>query len=317
MYEPWHSTRSDETARLLRGHCQHFSRLGWALFAQMLSMLLAQAGILLIVGVCAPGLTGNSLFLWLLCVLSVYGISVPVFCLVIRPAPAAPGPVRGAPLGPVRFFQTYCMSLAALYLANYATLALLWVVGQLRGAPVSNPVESIQNYPAALNLLLGCVIAPAAEELMFRRLLLDRLRPYGDRFAVFASALCFGLFHGNLNQMFYAFALGVIFAYVMLRTGRLWQTVLLHALVNAVSVALAPLLARVGAWGDAALGVFVLTAIVLGVTFFLARRRELSFAPGGSGFPEARKWRLFFENPGMICFCLLAGLLTAAYLTLE
>lgn len=54
MYEPWHSTRSDETARLLRGHCQHFSRLGWALFAQMLSMLLAQAGILLIVGVCAP-----------------------------------------------------------------------------------------------------------------------------------------------------------------------------------------------------------------------------------------------------------------------
>lgn len=134
MYEPWHSTRSDETARLLRGHCQHFSRLGWALFAQMLSMLLAQAGILLIVGVCAPGLTGNSLFLWLLCVLSVYGISVPVFCLVIRPAPAAPGPVRGAPLGPVRFFQTYCMSLAALYLANYATLALLWVVGQLRGA---------------------------------------------------------------------------------------------------------------------------------------------------------------------------------------
>ncbi|MFR8331744.1 MAG: hypothetical protein ACLU9S_04765 [Oscillospiraceae bacterium] len=52
----------DETARLLRGHCQHFSRLGWALFAQMLSMLLAQAGILLIVGVCAPGLTGNSLF---------------------------------------------------------------------------------------------------------------------------------------------------------------------------------------------------------------------------------------------------------------
>ena len=59
MYEPWHSTRSDETARLLRGHCQHFSRLGWALFAQMLSMLLAQAGILLIVGVCAPGLTGN------------------------------------------------------------------------------------------------------------------------------------------------------------------------------------------------------------------------------------------------------------------
>lgn len=166
--------------------------------------------------------------------------------------------------------------------------------GSWRGAPVSNPVESIQNYPAALNLLLGCVIAPAAEELMFRRLLLDRLRPYGDRFAVFASALCFGLFHGNLNQMFYAFALGVIFAYVMLRTGRLWQTVLLHALVNAVSVALAPLLERVGAWGDAALGVFVLTAIVLGVTFFLARAPGALLRPRRLRLPGGAQMEVVF-----------------------
>lgn len=134
MYEPWHSTRSDETARLLRGHCQHFSRLGWALFAQMLSMLLAQAGILLIVGVCAPGPDGEQ----------------PVFVAALRPfrlwdqrsgiLPGDPpragraGPGAGRALGAGTLFSDVLHVSGGLYLANYATLALLWVVGQLAGA---------------------------------------------------------------------------------------------------------------------------------------------------------------------------------------
>ena len=51
-----------------------------------------------------------------------------------------------------------------------------------------------------------------------------------------ASALCFGLFHGNLNQFFYAFLLGLVLAELALSTGCLWQAVLLHALVNLFSI---------------------------------------------------------------------------------
>lgn len=308
---------SPQRAQMLRGHCQYFSHLGWALFAQMLTMLAVQSAVTLAVRFLAPWLLYNSVFLWLLSVLSVYGVSFPVFCVVIRnvPAPARTG--ERAPLGPVRLLQVYLMAMAALYLANYATLALLWVVGLFRGAPVYNPVETIQSYPTALNLLLGCVIAPAAEECMFRGLLLDRLRPYGDKFAVCASALCFGLFHGNLSQMFYACAIGLIFGYVALRTGTLWQTILLHAMVNFVSTGLLPLLERAGEAGIALLGLFILGCIVLGAVFLVVRRRELRFAPGAFGFTEGRKWRLFFETPGVICFLLLSAVLAGSYLALS
>ena len=43
---------------------QPFSRLGWALFAQMAVMLAAQWGVLLLAGAARPGLLGEPVFLW-------------------------------------------------------------------------------------------------------------------------------------------------------------------------------------------------------------------------------------------------------------
>ena len=125
-------------------------------------------------------------------------------------------------MGPLSFCKALIISLGLIYLANLLTLLLTLLIGIARGSAVTNPVDSLASYPTVLNILLGCVIAPVSEELLFRRLLLERLRPYGDRFAILTSALCFGLFHGNLNQFFYTFAVGALFAYVVLRTGCLW-----------------------------------------------------------------------------------------------
>ena len=46
------------------------------------------------------------------------------------------------------------------------------------------------------------------------------------------SALTFALFHMNLFQFFYAFGMGLIFAYVYLRTRRLRYPVLMHMIIN-------------------------------------------------------------------------------------
>ncbi|WP_297213586.1 CPBP family intramembrane glutamic endopeptidase [uncultured Flavonifractor sp.] len=298
---------------VLRIHCQYFSRLGWALFALMMSMLAVQVLAGVPVGILAPWLLGEPVFLWALSVLSVYGVGLPAFCLVLR-GTASARPAQARPLGLARFLQVYVICLCAMYLANYFTLTLTELIGLLRGKAVSNPVEQMEAYPELLNLLLGCVIAPVSEELMFRRLLLDRLRPYGDKFAVLASALCFGLFHGNLNQLFYAVAIGLVLGYVALRTGRIWQSTLLHAMLNFISVGLLPLLEPLGDTGMNLLAALVLGAIVLGLVFFITLRRELRFAPGTVSLSGGWTWRLFFENPGVLCFCLLSLALCASYL---
>ena len=302
-----------ERALRLRGHRERFSRLGWALVAQMAAMLAVQTALLLAAQALPPVLVRSGVFLWLVSVLSAYGAGVPAAWLVLRGTEEAP-PQPGAPLGPGRFFRSYLAGLGLMYLVNLATLALMGLVGLLRGQTVENPVDNMADYPLALNLLLGCVIAPVCEEYLFRGLLLNRLRPYGERFAVWASALCFGLFHGNFSQFFYACAIGVLFAGVVLKTGRLRQAMLLHALINFVGTGLIPLLSGLGEAGDWLLTLLVLAAMFVGLAFLPAMRREFSPAPGWKGLTAGEAWRCFLANPGMLCFLALFLLLAGSYL---
>ena len=204
---------------------------------------------------------------------------------------APPAPAR-RPLGPVRFAALWAGSVGLAYLANGATLLLTGLLGRLRGAAVVNPVESIGLYPLPLQLLLAGLIAPAAEELLFRRLLLRRLRPYGERFALVASALCFGLFHGNLNQFFYAFLLGLVLAELALSTGCLWQAVLLL-------------------WGW--LGGPV---VVTGVLMLAGAMVPFRLIPALLARPDAERgtWRRFLTSPGVLCFGALSLSLALSYL---
>lgn len=302
-----------ERALRLRGHRERFSRLGWALAAQMAAMLAVQTALLLAAQALAPALVRSGVFLWLVSVLSAYGAGVPAAWLVLRGTEEAP-PQPGAPLGPGRFFRSYLAGLGLMYLVNLATLALMGLVGLLRGQTVENPVDNMADYPLVLNLLLGCVIAPVCEEYLFRGLLLNRLRPYGERFAVWASALCFGLFHGNFSQFFYACAIGVLFAGVVLKTGRLRQAMLLHALINFVGTGLIPLLSGLGEAGNWLLTLLVLAAMFVGLAFLPAMRREFSPAPGWKGLTAGEAWRCFLANPGMLCFLALFLLLAGSYL---
>lgn len=278
---------------------QPFSRLGWALFAQMAVMLAAQWGALLLAGAVRPALLEEPVFLWAASVLGTYGLGMPAACLVLRGTEAPPAPAR-RPLGPVRFAALWAAAMGLAYAVNTATLLFTGLLGRLRGEAVVNPVETLAVYPPALNALLVCVIAPVCEELLFRGLLLGRLRPYGERFALAASALCFGLFHGNLNQFFYAFVLGLVLGGLMLVTGSLRQTVLLHALVNGFS------LLQSGLGGAA-----VVLALILAGLFALPRL--FSVLEGRSGAAPG-VWRRFLTSPGVLCFGALSLSLALSYL---
>lgn len=297
-------------AAVLRGHCRVFSSIGGALAAQMAGTLAAQAALTAAVGVLAPSAAANPVLQGFLSALSSYGVGFFLFWLILRNVPAAPAQEVRGKLPPKRFFQVLLISVALLYLFNYATVLLVALVGILRGKPVSNPVQTLVEYPWAVRLVLACVLAPVAEELAFRRMLLRRLRPYGEKFAVAASALCFALFHGNLNQMLYAFALGLVFGYVALKSGGVRQTVLLHALVNLVGSIVFPAL---GEHAPLLTAILMLLCVIFGMICLLVRAREVRFPRDGYAMAERRKWRLFFENPGMICFCLLTVAVAASY----
>lgn len=283
-----------------RCHCDRFSRMGWAL----LSILAASLGIsiaALPLLRTVPALVEEPLFQWLVSLFSVYGVGFFLFCMIISPVPSVP-PRERKPLGPLRFGQVYLISIAALYLSSFLSVAVLNFFGDLLDHPISNPISDMLEFPIPLTLSLTCLAAPICEELIFRKLMLDRLRPYGDRFAVMVSALAFGLLHGNFYQFLYAFALGCVFGYVVLRTGCVWQTMLLHALINGISAGLLPLAEHFGERGETVLSVGIVAAIGLGILFFVTSRRELYFEPGDAQLSEGRKWRILFGSPGFLLF---------------
>ena len=164
------------------------------------------------------------------------------------------------------------------------------------------------------------VIAPLVEEFVFRRQLIDRMRVYGEKTAVIASAVIFGLFHGNLSQLFYAFALGLLLGYLYLRTGRLRYGVILHMTVNFLGSIAAPALMRgadlswLASAGSAPLStgtalflayiVCLLAAAVAGLVLLCLKSRSVFFDIADMELPKAQRFRTVYLNAGMLLFAL-------------
>ncbi len=84
------------------------------------------------------------------------------------------------------------------------------------------------------------IVAPIAEELFFRGVAFNAwLREHGYRRALFGSALLFALIHGSLLALLPIFLLGIGLALVYERSRSLLAAIVMHATVNAISVALA------------------------------------------------------------------------------
>ena len=295
-----------------------FSRVGFAAFAAMLSIQAVQTIIALLCAALAPELTYSPWYAWLLMGISTFLVGYPLFFLITKSLPSYPAArPRFAPPG--KFFKVLVISFGAMYLFNYVSLGLVTLIGLLKGGEVSNPLADITSAGSPLaTFLFGCVGAPITEELVFRKRIIDKLRPFGDRLCIFASAFVFGLFHGNLSQMLYAFALGAVFAYITLKTGSCRTSMLLHFIVNVFGTILMPGLLN---WSMALseelqllisglAGLFVLTMIVLSLVFFFTSLKKLTFDPPAVGVTGL--FGKLFANPGMICYMVVCLLCVAA-----
>ena len=83
-----------------------------------------------------------------------------------------------------------------------------------------------------LNILYGCIIAPITEEILYRGMLLRVFARANQRFAVFATALFFGLGHGNILQFTLAFFTGIFLAHITLKHGSVIPSLIVHSFLN-------------------------------------------------------------------------------------
>lgn len=84
------------------------------------------------------------------------------------------------------------------------------------------------------------VVAPLCEEFFFRGVFFQGLRAHGGPAmrAVLLSAVVFSMFHLDPVGFFARVELGVLFGWLLVRTGSLWPAILAHAANNSVSMVL-------------------------------------------------------------------------------
>lgn len=89
----------------------------------------------------------------------------------------------------------------------------------------------------ALEIISVVILAPVAEELVFRGLVFRRLREFTPfTLAAIFSALIFGFYHGNVIQGIYAFLVGLLCAFVCEKYHSVLASIALHIGANGFSV---------------------------------------------------------------------------------
>ena len=85
-------------------------------------------------------------------------------------------------------------------------------------------------------LLLVCLVGPVLEELLFRGIILEGfLNRYSPGKAIFWSAFLFGLFHMNPWQFIPGFLIGILLAWIYMKTRSLIPVILIHIINNSLS----------------------------------------------------------------------------------
>lgn len=140
--------------------------------------------------------------------------------------------------GPVGFgkFMLWVLILFGINgIGSYIGSFVNGLVGKMVGVSASTGamVESLSmSSSVILRILVLGIAAPVVEEIVFRKVLIDRTVKYGEWAAILASAFMYALFQGSFSLFFYALVMGGFLAYLYIRTGKVWVVIALHMVMN-------------------------------------------------------------------------------------
>ena len=313
-----------------------FSRFFFATFIYLLVANVVVVAAELIITYLFPSykdaIFNHNLYVWALNVFAMYIIALPVFYLLIRNMRSVQR--TKSKIKASEFFILIAVAEAFMMVGNLVGTYVNSFIGAFLGRDITNSTsELIENSPIWVILLVAVIIGPIVEELIFRKLLMDKLGMYGDRIAIFVSAIAFGLFHGNLYQFFYAMLLGLLLAYVYSKTSNILYPIAIHITVNFLgSIVPLPLLDYmekyfeimevIAAGGEYDQAEFTRLAIIVGAYsifqmaiaiagfVFLAKKRRKIFVSDRCEvlIPKRQRASLILGNVGTVLFIILTVL---------
>lgn len=285
-----------------------FSRLGFALTFSILSVNVVQLIVAGFMSAVDPNLLMTDWANFFLIAVSFYLIGFPLAYCMMKKIPVAVSQEKKR-LTLWQLVEYGLISYAVMILLNFLTTFLLSFIELFKTESIVNPVQQvILTGSPWLSLLCIVVLSPIIEELLFRKILLDRVRIYGDKVAIIFTAIAFGFYHGNLSQLFYAVGLGIILAYIVLKTNQLKYSIGIHMFVNAMVSLILPML--IGDGSDLLraqiASVIVVILITFGTILIIKNRKKVELVQGDLTIPESKLMQLVWLNHGVFAYLLFS-----------
>lgn len=229
-----------DTGRLSESDTKkYYSTLGFGVCAFLLAAYVAVIVASIICTKWFPWVIDDTVWSKIISMICQYGIGPCAMLVVLSRLPKDVTPKEK--LSFKQFLGYLCICATFMTVGSNISSSVMSIIQDLLGKTVENPVLSdTSGTHWAINLVFYAIIAPIIEELVFRKMVCDRLLPLGEAATVFVSAALFGLIHGNFYQFFYAFLVGAIFSYIYIKTGNLLCTTVIHMIINALGGVLAP-----------------------------------------------------------------------------
>jgi len=146
--------------------------------------------------------------------------------------------------------------------------------------------QMFSTIPGILSLVL---VAPIAEEIMFRGMVFGTLnKKLAFPVALIMQAVFFGVFHGNIPQGLMTFGLGLLLAWVYLRSGSLFSSMLIHFAFNGTTTLIVLLTGHFGMgplWMWALLALVAIGLFVSGLIWMISQTREKRARAGAAMAP--------------------------------
>ena len=207
------------------------SKVGWSLVAFTLISSIVANGVYLLGRQYFPNIANTILFQIIVGTLPIYIIGLPIILLVTRKLPITK-PEACEKLSVGKFICILFLCFGAMYISSFVSVAIKNAIGNLKGSEVTNSTTMIVSASGIwARIIFVSLIGPIMEEIIFRRVILFKLLRYGEFISIFFSSLAFGLFHGNIEQLLYAFAIGFILAYVTVKTGKIRYSIIIHIII--------------------------------------------------------------------------------------
>lgn len=210
------------------------------------------------------------------------------------------------------FLPVFLMSLG---FCGFANIGSSTIVGFLESVGINIPNNSIVVPDGVMGTIISivgaAVVAPLTEEFAMRGVVMGSLRRYGDRFAICVSAVLFGLMHTNLQQIPFAFIVGLALGFAVIKTDSIWTGIAVHSANNLIATVITIVSTKLPIEISMLLnlGFFALCLISAFVGILMLRENDdkVLIQKDNKILSERKAAASFFTSPFIIAYLVLAA----------